>query len=62
MAKSSSQGAFHKLDQSLADKFVKALGKSITLQGLKATLELSNERAHERAEERSAKLLEESHD
>ena len=51
-------GRVHKLDQSLADKFVKALGKSITLQGIKATLELSNERTQERAEERSATLLE----
>jgi len=48
----------HKLDQSLANKFVQALGNKQPLQGIDATLKSSNARAGERAADREATRLE----
>lgn len=44
----------HKLDQSLAGKFVLGLGSRDKLQGIDATLEVSNKRAEQRAIDREA--------
>jgi MobA/VirD2-like, nuclease domain len=48
----------HKLDQSLAKKFVKALGTGDTLQGIDATIKASDQRAQQRAADWQAIRLE----
>jgi hypothetical protein len=48
----------HKLDQSLAEKFMAALGTGATLQGIDATLKTSGQRAQQRAADWEAIRLE----
>jgi hypothetical protein len=48
----------HGLDQSLADKFVSALGTRNQLQGIDATLQVSNQRAEQRRDDKAAERLE----
>ena len=52
----------HKLDQSLADKFVKGLDIRDKLQGIDATLQISDRRAQQRAADREATRLEKATD
>jgi hypothetical protein len=55
-------GRVQKLDQALAEKFVKAIGNGSQLQSIEATLKLSDERAAQRAAEREATRLERATD
>jgi len=48
----------HKLDQSLAEKFVKGLDNRSSLQGIDATRQASDQRAQQRAADRQALRLE----
>jgi len=52
----------HKLDQSLAEKFVTALDNRSQLQGIDATLKISDKRAERRAADREAIRLERATD
>jgi hypothetical protein len=52
----------HRLDQSLADKFVLGLGSRDRLQGIDATLQISDNRAQQRRADREAAALDRATD